>query len=99
VLPIIRHHHEKFDGSGYPDSLRGDEIPLTARILQLADVYDALTTERPYKVAMPSNAALEIMDEEAERGWWDRELYAAFRQMIRESQAQVASENAQKSTD
>src|SRR5580700_10785386 len=49
VLPIIRHHHEKYDGSGYPDNLQGKEIPLTARILQLADVFDALTTDRPYK--------------------------------------------------
>src|ERR1700685_2999839 len=48
VLPIIRHHHEKLDGSGYPDGLSGEEIPLTARILQLADVYDALTTDRPH---------------------------------------------------
>jgi len=99
VLPIIRHHHEKYDGSGYPDALRGDEIPLTARILQLADVYDALTTDRPYKVAIPSNAALAIMDEEADRGWWDRELYAAFRQMIRESQDHAAPENVHKATD
>jgi putative two-component system response regulator len=51
VLPIIRHHHEKHDGTGYPDKLQGEEIPLTARILQLSDVYDALTTDRPYKVA------------------------------------------------
>ncbi len=49
VLPIIRHHHEKWDGSGYPDRLRGDEIPLLARIVQLADIYDALTAERSYK--------------------------------------------------
>jgi putative two-component system response regulator len=49
VLPIIRHHHEKRDGSGYPDGLSGEEIPLAARILQLADVYDALTTDRPYR--------------------------------------------------
>src|SRR5580700_4010463 len=53
VLPIIRHHHERHDGSGYPDGLRGDEIPLTAAILQLADVYDALTTDRPYRKASP----------------------------------------------
>lgn len=99
VLPIIRHHHEKYDGSGYPDALRGDEIPLAARILQLADVYDALTTDRPYKVAIPSNAALEIMDEEADRGWWDRELYAAFRQMIREPQDRAMPENVHKATD
>jgi putative two-component system response regulator len=83
VLPIIRHHHEKHDGTGYPDGLQGEEIPLTARILQLSDVYDALTTDRPYKVAFTPEVALDLMEEEAERGWWDRELFEAFREMIR----------------
>jgi len=83
VLPIIRHHHEKHDGTGYPDKLQGEEIPLTARILQLSDVYDALTTDRPYKVAFTPEVALDLMGEEAERGWWDRELCEAFREMIR----------------
>jgi len=83
VLPIIRHHHEKHNGTGYPDGLAGDEIPLTARILQLSDVYDALTTDRPYKVAFTPEVALDLMGEEAERGWWDRGLFEAFREMIR----------------
>jgi putative two-component system response regulator len=83
VLPIIRHHHEKHNGTGYPDGLRGEEIPLTARILQLSDVYDALTTDRPYKVAFTPEVALDLMEEESERGWWDRELFEAFREMIR----------------
>jgi len=82
VLPIIRHHHERHDGSGYPDGLRGDAIPLTAAILQLADVYDALTTDRPYRMASPSAVALEIMHEEATRGWWDRDLLATFTSMV-----------------
>jgi putative two-component system response regulator len=82
VLPIIRHHHERHDGSGYPDGLRGDEIPMTAAILQLADVYDALTTNRPYRPASPSEVALKIMDLEAVRGWWDRNLFDNFREMI-----------------
>jgi putative two-component system response regulator len=82
VLPIIRHHHERHDGSGYPDGLRGDEIPLSAAILQLADVYDALTTDRPYRKASSPQVALEIMDEEAERGWWDRALFDNFKAMI-----------------
>lgn len=86
VLPIIRHHHERFDGSGYPDGLRGKAIPLTARILQLADVFDALTTDRPYRKADPPEVALQIMEKEAARGWWDRDLLNAFREMPRESQ-------------
>ncbi|HXX18096.1 MAG TPA: HD domain-containing phosphohydrolase [Candidatus Acidoferrum sp.] len=82
VLPIIRHHHERHDGSGYPDGLRGSEIPVTAAILQLADVYDALTTDRPYRKASPSEVALKIMHEECARGWWNRELLDAFTAML-----------------
>lgn len=91
VLPIIRHHHERHDGSGYPDGLRGDEIPLTAAILQLADVYDALTTDRPYRKASPWEEALQIMDDEAKLGWWNRTLFDNFRAMIAESHADVAT--------
>ena len=64
VLPIIRHHHEKLDGSGYPDRLRGEAIPVTARVLQIVDVYDALTTERPYKKAFSTTDALQTMKQE-----------------------------------
>jgi cyclic di-GMP phosphodiesterase len=74
VLPIIRHHHEKWDGSGYPDGLKGEKIPLTARILQVTDIYDALTTDRPYRKALPLEEALAIMREEVKRGWWDASL-------------------------
>lgn len=82
VLPIIRHHHEHRDGSGYPDGLRGDEIPVTAGILQLVDVYDALTTTRPYRQASSPTEALEIMEKESAKGWWDSDLLKAFREMI-----------------
>lgn len=95
VLPIIRHHHEKRDGSGYPDGLSGEAIPLTARILQLADVYDALTTNRPYRTAVPSEVALAMMDEEAILGWWDTELFHTFRGMIRESSSVAAPHSGQ----
>ena len=74
VTPIIRHHHEKFDGSGYPDGLKGEEIPLTARILQAVDIYDALTTDRPYRKALTPQQAFEQMREEVNRGWWDGQL-------------------------
>lgn len=82
MLPIIRHHHEKQDGSGYPDGLRGDQVPLTARILQIVDVYDALTTERPYKRALPQAEALEIMGEEVDKGWWDPQIFARFKSAL-----------------
>jgi len=82
VLPIIRHHHEKLDGSGYPDKLKGDAIPKTARILQIVDVFDALTTARSYKKAMPTAQALAVMEKEIQRGWWDPEIFAAFVEMM-----------------
>ncbi len=81
VLPIIRSHHERWDGSGYPDGLKGEDIPLLARILQIADVYDALTTERPYKPAHSSEEAFRILDEEARRGWRDIELLTMFHEI------------------
>lgn len=74
VLPIIRSHHERWDGTGYPDGLRGEEIPWLARIIQVADIYDALTTKRPYKCAFAPERALEIIREERERGWRDSQL-------------------------
>jgi putative two-component system response regulator len=82
VLPVIRHHHEKLDGSGYPDGLSGDQIPLTARILQIADVYDALTTERPYRTALEAQQALGVIRDEVRRGWWEGSLVDEFEAVI-----------------
>ena len=82
VLPIIRHHHERWDGSGYPDGLAGEAIPLTARVLQVVDVYDALTTERPYKSAYSHDQACAIMREETTKGWWDSGMVEAFIALI-----------------
>ena len=82
VLPIIRHHHEKWDGSGYPDGLRGEQIPLTARILQVTDIYDALTTDRPYRKALPLEKAFAIMREEVKRGWWDGSILVEFEAVV-----------------
>jgi putative two-component system response regulator len=83
VLPIIRSHHEKQDGSGYPDGLRGARVPLLARVMQLADVFDALTTERSYKHALSTDAALAQMQIEVNRGWWDPLLFAIFANLVR----------------
>jgi putative two-component system response regulator len=85
VLPIIRSHHEKQDGSGYPDHLKGEEIPLTARILQTVDIYDSLTTARPYRDALSQEKALQIMWEETRRSWWDANLVAALEDLLAES--------------
>jgi putative two-component system response regulator len=84
VLPIIRHHHERIDGTGYPDGLKGDEIPITARILTTVDIYDALTTDRPYRKAMPREQALEHIREETNRGWWDSDLVDEMHDMVQE---------------
>lgn len=76
IKPIIRWHHERYDGTGYPDRLKGDEIPLSAQIICIADVYDALTTTRSYRPAMPKEEALPIMEQS--RHWWREDVYHAF---------------------
>jgi putative two-component system response regulator len=83
VLPIIRHHHEKWDGTGYPDGLRGEQIPLLARILQIADIYDALTSRRPYKAAYSCEDALRTIREEGDSGWRDPTLVRLFERVHR----------------
>jgi len=89
VLPIIRHHHEHSDGSGYPDGLRDGEIPLLPRILQVVDIYDALRTERPYKPALGHEQAAVTMRTEAHNGLWDEELVSEFFGML-DKRRQVA---------
>ncbi len=89
VLPIIRHHHEHSDGSGYPDGLRAREIPLLPRILQVVDIYDALRTARPYKPALGHDQAAVTMLAEAQSGLWDSELVAEFFAML-DKRSQVA---------
>ncbi len=78
VRPIVRSHHERLDGSGYPDALKGDDIPLLAHIMGIVDVYDAMTTERPYRKPTTSSAACEELIREAGRGRHRRDLVDAF---------------------
>jgi putative nucleotidyltransferase with HDIG domain len=78
VRPMIRHHHERWDGSGYPDRIGGDDIPLAARILTVADVYDAITTNRSYRPGFSHPKAMDIMDSETGRTL-DPALFALFR--------------------
>ena len=78
VVPVVRHHHERWDGTGYPDGLRGAQIPLLARVLQIADIYDALTNSRCYKPAFSPKEAIAIIEDETARGWRDPEIVTRF---------------------
>jgi len=78
LLPLIRHHHERTDGSGYPDGLMGDSIPLGAQILQMADIFDALTTNRPYRKELSTETAMAIMHREASQGLLCQKLFREF---------------------
>jgi putative two-component system response regulator len=82
AIPIIRHHHERLDGTGYPDQLSGDEIPLLARILTVVDIYDALTTTRSYRKSMPHDQAMQLMWDETKKGWWDKDVVSEFTKMV-----------------
>ncbi|HXX93318.1 MAG TPA: HD domain-containing phosphohydrolase [Planctomycetota bacterium] len=78
VLPLVRNHHEKLDGSGYPDGLAGKAIPILVRILSVVDVFDALHTRRAYKDSFPLDRCFQILREEVAKGWWDRDVVEAL---------------------
>jgi putative two-component system response regulator len=82
VRPIVRHHHERLDGTGYPDGLRNAEVPLLAQIIGVVDVFDALTTERPYRSARPAEEAFQVLTDESSKGWRDRVLVDAFVDLV-----------------
>jgi putative two-component system response regulator len=82
VLPVIRHHQERFNGSGYPDRLQGEQIPLHARIIGIVDCYDALTTDRTYRKALTKGKALEIMVRETVAGLWDPNLFEILKYIL-----------------
>jgi putative two-component system response regulator len=91
VLPLIRHHHERYDGSGYPDGLAGDDIPLIARVFQVVDVYDALRFDRCYRKALCREEAVGIMKKETALGYWDKLILHEFLEMIDEDDAAEAA--------
>ena len=90
VRPIVRNHHERLDGSGYPDGLVGDQAPLLAQIMGIVDVFDALTTDRPYRVALPVAQAAEELRRDVVRGWRRADLVAAFLNEIEEGRPSMA---------
>jgi cyclic di-GMP phosphodiesterase len=78
VRRIVRHHHERLDGSGYPDGLHGDALPLLAQIIGIVDVFDALTSDRPYRLALPAAAAAAELRRDVARGWRRGDLVESF---------------------
>jgi putative two-component system response regulator len=82
VRPIVRHHHERYDGSGYPDGLKGEDIPLVAQIMGLVDVYDAVTTRRPYQGPHTPGEAIDIMRDQVARAWRRPDLVDAFADLV-----------------
>ncbi len=84
AIPAVRHHHERFDGSGYPYGLSGDAIPIEAQIVGLADSFDALTMDRPYRKALSVEMAMQILERQTEEGRWNPYLFITFQKLLRE---------------
>src|SRR5207245_834985 len=98
VVPIVRSHHERWDGLGYPNGVRGEEIPIGARIITLVDVYDALTSNRPYRRAIPAEQAVEIL--RAGRGsQFDPEVVDTFIELLPELDAAIAALNQSRESE
>ena len=91
TIPLIRWHHERMDGTGYPDRLPGNQIPLLVRVLSIADVYDALSSDRPYRAGMSLEKSLLLLRESADRGGLDRELVQAFCSIPPDQLARIGS--------
>ncbi|NNG13726.1 MAG: response regulator [Gammaproteobacteria bacterium] len=96
TVDIIRCHHERWDGSGYPIGLEGENIPLLARVFQVVDVYDALSNERPYKPAFPAEKVKQILLEETSKGFWDPDIVAKFIEIIIERPEKLVRSEEQK---
>jgi ribonuclease P protein subunit RPR2 len=87
---LVRHHHERFDGTGYPDGLRAEEIPLAARVFAVADAFDAMTSDRPYRAAMPLERALEeIVDGAGSQ--FDPEVVRVFVDLVEDGSLEVVA--------
>ena len=82
LLAIIRHHHEKYDGSGYPDHLQGEQIPYLAQIFQIVDIYHTLISKRTYKPAYSHETSLKILEEETKKGWRNPDIFQKFNDFI-----------------
>jgi HD-GYP domain-containing protein (c-di-GMP phosphodiesterase class II) len=93
IISFVRSHHERWDGQGYPDKIRGDAIPLGARILGAAEIYDALTTSRPYQEKMPPEVAVERM-RDLQGTVIDPEVYKALESAVKRRQALVFLDDA-----
>lgn len=89
VCPVVRHHHEKYNGTGYPDGLIGDSIPYLARVFQILDAFDAMTTERPYKKAFSLETTIETLREETTQGYWDPKLVERFIEFIEKRKSDI----------
>jgi putative two-component system response regulator len=89
TLSVVYHHHERLDGSGYPDGIYGSAIPLTVRIVTVADIFDALTSARAYRQALPVDKAFEILRDGIEKGWWDADVFEALRRVVAETEEQA----------
>jgi putative two-component system response regulator len=91
VRPIVRHHHERLDGSGYPDRLQGADIPLVAQIMGVVDVFNAVTEQRPYQGAKSVSEGVEVLRQQAERGWRRPDIVEEFAAMIANDHAHLLS--------
>jgi putative two-component system response regulator len=91
ALPLIRYHHEKLNGSGYPDGLKGDAIPPLVRIVSIVDIYDALRSRRVYKDAFSIDQSFKIMWEEVDKGWWDKDILATWEKRARAKQSNTST--------
>jgi cyclic di-GMP phosphodiesterase len=85
ILPVVYSHHERLDGSGYPEGISGSEIPMTVRIVTVADVFDALTSDRAYREALRLDTAFEVLSEGVSKGFWDSQVVEELRGAVSEA--------------